>query len=99
MKASGILISKELVLTCAHNFYTPYDLSLVNLNIVEIYIAPSGRLGDPYQVEKIYIPKEYQDKDKKRNKLFDYALVKLTKQTNLDDFIPLRSDFLDKIIT
>jgi hypothetical protein len=40
-------------------------------------------VGDPYKVEEIFIPKEYQDKEKKRNKLFDYALVKLTKQTNL----------------
>lgn len=29
VKGSGILISKNLVLTCAHIFYLPEDLSLI----------------------------------------------------------------------
>ena len=64
-----------------------------------MYVAPCGRLGDPYKVEKIYIPKEYQNIGKKRNRLFDYALLKLATKTSLDDFIPLGCDFLDKLRT
>ena len=67
---------------------------------MEVYVAPCGRLGDPYKVQKIYIPNEFQDKDKRRNRFFDYALLKLTKSAILeDDFIPLNCDFLDKIKT
>ena len=42
IKGSGILISKDLVLTCAHNFY--YKGELVDKNKVKIYVAPFGEL-------------------------------------------------------
>jgi len=62
-----------------------------------VFIAPYEKLGEAYKVEKIYIPSEFLNKDKRTSGLYDYALVKLAKHTNLDDFIPLSCDFLDKI--
>lgn len=41
----------------------------------------------------MYIPKGFQDEYGKRNGLFDYALLKLSTKTNLDDFIPISYDF------
>ena len=64
-KGSGILISKDIVLTCAHNFYIPLipetsrSGTQITKDIVDVYVAPSGSLGDPCDVEKIYIPQEY----------------------------------------
>ena len=48
MKGSGILISKDLVLTCAHNFY--YKGLLVAKEKVKIYVAPFGELINPLYV-------------------------------------------------
>ena len=88
------------MLTCAHNFYTPQGLNRIRYNDdVEVYVAPCGRLGTPLRVQNIYVPEEFQDERKNRNRLFDYALVKLIIPTNLEDFIPLKCDFLDKFKT
>jgi len=40
IKGSGVLISKDLVLTCAHNFY--YGTELAEKNKVKVYVAPCG---------------------------------------------------------
>jgi len=64
---------------------------------VEVYVAPCGKLGDAFKVEKIYIPNQYLDEYKNKNPLLDYALVKLANKTNLDDFIPLSLDFFGQI--
>lgn len=48
IKGSGILISKDLVLTCAHNFY--YRGVVVDKNKVKIYVSPFGELVNPLYV-------------------------------------------------
>ena len=97
IRGSGILISKDLVLTCAHNFY--YRGLLVVKDKVKIYVAPFGELVNPLHVEDIYIPEGYQAV---KGAIYDYALVKLKEQpkeqlkeqTKLEDFIPLSCEFL-----
>ena len=47
-KGSGVLISKNLVLTCAHNFYS--KIQRVEDKYFSIYPKHSGVLKNPYQI-------------------------------------------------
>ena len=50
-RGTGLLISSDLILTCAHNLYNP-NFQLVPKESFEIYRAPCGPLADiPYKVE------------------------------------------------
>ena len=48
-RGSGILISPNLVLTCAHNFWS--NMQIVDANYFEIYVGQSGLLEKPYRIE------------------------------------------------
>ena len=56
-RGSGLLISRNLILTCAHNFF--YRNQMVDLSFYSIYPGQSGKLVDPYSIESVYIPKEF----------------------------------------
>ena len=56
-RGSGILISKNLVLTCAHNLY--WLGQRVNNNLFSIYPGLDGKLERAYKIEACYIPEEY----------------------------------------
>lgn len=53
-RGSGVLISKDLVLTCAHNFY--YEEKRVEDILFSIYPGACGKLERPYKIEKSFIP-------------------------------------------
>ena len=74
-RGSGALISKDLVLTSAHNFY--YQNQQVPNELFEIYPGLCGKLGKHFKIDKVFIPEEYS-KSKKNESKYDYALVKLT---------------------
>ena len=57
-RGSGLLISRNLILTCAHNFFNR-NREMVDLSFYSIYPGQSGKLVDPYRIESIYIPKEF----------------------------------------
>ena len=57
LRGTGLLISKNMVLTCAHNVvYKKKDVDKIN---IEIHINPQGILGKFYRVESIYVPKRF----------------------------------------
>lgn len=94
-RGSGLLISKNLVLTSAHNFYN--NLERVEISSVEIYPGQYGPLLRPYKVDQVYIPNEYHElKKTKHEAYFDYALVKLTESVDGSDFISLKPDVINK---
>lgn len=53
-KGSGLLISRDLVLTCGHNFY-PNQVRIQN-EAFSIYVKQCGQLRNPYKIDKVYIP-------------------------------------------
>ena len=67
-----MLISPNLVLTCAHN--------ICNKRTGDYYIkfkfypGQAGLLDHPLDVEEVFFPREYLDSS---NILYDYALLKL----------------------
>ena len=85
---TGLLISPDLVLTCAHviinnEYNAPYP---------RIYFYPGqyGEFKNCYEIEDFKIPEEYTDK-KPGYKSYDYALLKLSKRIEDNEFIQLCS--------
>ena len=56
-RGSGLFISKNLLLTSAHNFYN--KTQKVPLEYFEIYPKQCGKLTKCYRIDQIYIPKNY----------------------------------------
>ena len=90
-RGSGILISKNLVLTCAHNLY--WLGQRVNNNLFSIYPGLDGKLERAYKIEACYIPEEYPKAPKNKNIEYDYALIKLTEMVPSNNFLPLSGVF------
>ena len=55
---SGMLISKNLVLTCAHNFFL--QSNRVDDASMKIYPGAYGELKSPKTVDKVYIAEAYR---------------------------------------
>jgi V8-like Glu-specific endopeptidase len=85
-KGTATLISPNLVLTCAHNVY--------NQTTGEVYKdfrfhpGHSGVLGEGYQVEDLFLPGKYVLASASEV-AHDYCLLKLKKEVDTSDFIPL----------
>ena len=56
-RGSGFLVSRNLILTVAHNLYR--GISRVQKESIKIYPGAYGELKNPYTIEKVYIPEEY----------------------------------------
>ena len=85
LHGTSILISPDLVLTCAHNIY---DKNTSSFNSeVKFYPGHSGILKSSFEVESFFIPEQY--KTWKKSCLYDYGLLKLKQKTKNKDFIPL----------
>ena len=54
-RGSGILISPNLVLTVAHNFY--FNKDRVEDNFFELYVGQCGKMLRPYKIEAVFTPK------------------------------------------
>ena len=98
-RGSGLLISRDLVLTAAHNFYYEFlgKMHQVDINRVNLYPGQCGQLSNPYKIKEVYIPKEYQQT---QNTFYDYALVRLAKRYQTDSqeqFLPLSYNFRDEV--
>ena len=88
---SGILISKDLVLTCAHVVYSQ-ELKM-KYEKIEFYLGQHGVLGECCEVEQSMFPRQYKQLSKK-NREFDFALLKLKKPVKKDyNFLELSFDF------
>jgi hypothetical protein len=82
---SGILISPDLVLTCAHNLFHP-ELKTENKNL-EFYPRQYGELEKAYEIQSSFYPQAFKEDVRVFN---DYALLKLAKRVNgIEYFIPL----------
>ena len=90
-KGTGFLVSNDLILTVAHNFFDTAGIRIKKESI-SIYPGAFGELKDAYTVEKVYIPEEYYAANKKSYK-FDYALIKLDKKVEMGDFLTLSYSF------
>lgn len=90
-RGTGLLVSKNLVLTCAHNLYN--NLSRIKDELLEVYPGHCGTLERHFKVEKSFVPLKYQQKPIKGNTAYDYAILKLREDTNFSDFIGLRKHF------
>jgi V8-like Glu-specific endopeptidase len=88
IKGSGILISPDLVLTCAHNVWFERG-NQENYNI-KFYPGLCGPLKSSpcYDCSVVFYPEEHK-KDQKP--IYDYALLKLSQPIlkKEDDFLPL----------
>lgn len=90
MWSSGILISRNLVLTSAHNFFK--DLKAMDKEDFSIYPGHAGSLKKAYKIEQFYVEDQYIKKLGKKALKSDYALIKLTENVEMgNDFIPLKA--------
>ena len=95
---SGILISKNLVLTCAH---VTHCQAFQKRPFPKIYFYPAqyGELTHGYEIERTETPDEYKSKERWLfKKAYDYTLLKLRESVDEEDFLPLSEDLpqLDK---
>ena len=97
VRGSGNLISPNLVLTCAHNFWS--NMQIVDANYFEIYVGQCGNLEKPYRVEKIFVPQGFIENPPAQRAKCDYALIKLKEKVFMNDFIPLSWNYREKIHT
>ena len=90
-RGSGLLISRNLVLTCAHNFYN-HGLRVAD-GLFSVYPGLCGKVGEGFKIEACFIPEMYRQT---LTVEFDYALVKLAKMVHSDSFLPLSASFQDE---
>jgi V8-like Glu-specific endopeptidase len=70
---TGILISSNVVLTCAHNVYGKDKKS--DFKEVRFYLRQHGPIREYFEVEEHYYPDEFREKPGSAKD--DYALLKL----------------------
>ena len=93
-RGSGLLISRNLVLTCAHIFFN--KKMRVSNDLFQIYPGLCGRLERAYKIEGCFIPEEYERSPNNRTTEFDYALVKLSEMVPASNFLPLSGNLNDE---
>ena len=84
---TGILVSKNLVLTCAHNIHCK---AYQNKIFPSIYFLPAqyGDMEQFLEVEDTRSPDEYREAASwTLRKVYDYALLKLKVSVNESNFI------------
>ena len=89
---TGILISRDLVLTCAH---VTHCKLYQNKPFERIYFYPRqyGKLSNYIEVESEETPEEYMSDVKWLNKkVYDYSLLKLKEKVDESGFLPLCGD-------
>ena len=72
---SGVLISKNIVLTAAHNIYN--RVQGYENTAFKVYFGADGTAKQYYDVEEFRYMREFKTKDNKTP--YDFALLKLTK--------------------
>ena len=95
---TGILISRNLVLTCAHVTHSKHHQ---NKPFPDIYFYPRqhGKLTNYIDVEDTASPEQYRSEEKwLYRKVYDYTLLKLKEKVDDSGFLPLIGDLpnLDK---
>lgn len=83
-RGTGLLISPNLVLTAAHIIYNQKNKE-EHQDFV-FYPGQSGPIGEGYRVESYFFPSTYKTDQSPTN---DYALLKLSRRVNREEFIPL----------
>jgi V8-like Glu-specific endopeptidase len=89
---TGILISPNLVLTCAHVIHSKI---YQNKPFPRIYFLPAqyGELKNFYEIEQAETPEEYRSEEKwLYKKAYDYTLLKLKVSVEESGFLPLSED-------
>ena len=97
---TGILISRDLVLTCAH--VTHSKEYMAEFESIYFYPAQYGELSNFIQIEDTATPEEYLTEEKWLfRKAYDYTLLKLKEKVDESGFLPLSGDLphLDKNTT
>lgn len=74
---SGVLISRDTILTAAHNIYER-SLPAENKNF-KFYIGADGVAEEYHEIEAWKYPEEYKTCDKSNKLPHDYAIMKLKK--------------------
>ena len=87
---TGMLISNNLVLSCAHNIVNRQRKIKLDEKIL-FYPGQQGPLQDYYEVENYYLPLEY-GQYRKNFRQFDYAILKLKRPVKENKFIELSGD-------
>ena len=86
-KGSGILISPNLVLTAAHNLCL--QTTREEYHHFRFYPGHSGDMHDCYNISSVFIPPRYFLTNKPKH---DFALLKLDRNVETNDFIPLNTN-------
>jgi hypothetical protein len=84
---SGVLISRDLVLTAAHNLYDK-DVGKKN-EVFKFYIGASGTAEKYYGLEDSRYPSEFKNCPISEKLEFDYALVKLKQPIEYKEYLEL----------
>jgi V8-like Glu-specific endopeptidase len=84
---SGVLISRDLVLTAAHNLYDK-DVGQEN-EVFKFYIGASGTAEKYYELEDWRYSSEFKTCPQSEKLEFDYALVKLKQPIDYKEYLEL----------
>jgi V8-like Glu-specific endopeptidase len=91
---TGILVSPNVVLTCAHNVY--YGEKKKEHKEVRFYLKQHGLIKEYFEVEKHYYPEQFREGDNHAGVIFDFALLKLKNRVSgMKKFVPLCTDYHD----
>ena len=72
-KGSGILISKNLVFTAAHNLVC--KLTNKKHTDFRFYLAPNGIVEQYFKIESYRYPNEFTNAESGKSSIYDYGLV------------------------
>ena len=84
---SGVLISRDIILTAAHNLYEK-RLKCRNSDF-KVYVGANGEAEEYHEVEGWRYPREFETCSPSAQLSFDYAILKLKKPVELGEFLPL----------
>jgi V8-like Glu-specific endopeptidase len=84
---SGVLISRDLVLTAAQNLYDK-DVGQEN-EVFKFYLGASGTAEKYYELEDWRYPSGFKTCPLRDKLLFDYALVKLKQPIEYKEYLEL----------
>jgi V8-like Glu-specific endopeptidase len=91
---TGILVSSNVVLACAHNIYDGKKKK--EHKELRFYLKQHGSIKEFFEVEKRYYPEQFRENKNHVEVHLDYALLKLkNKVPKMTRFVPLCTDYCD----
>lgn len=93
---SGVLISRNIILTAAHNFYDKQRLS-ENTDF-KFYLGADGKAEEYHEVQAWRYPEEFKTCKPSVKLPHDFAIMKLKKPIRFDKYLPISQACSDCLI-